>query len=70
MEGKNKENAGKIDERNEILGIYGEIAAMGGNDFELDAIEKILLCLEIGECPPEDALRQVREIRDRKSSYH
>ncbi|MBI4085766.1 MAG: hypothetical protein HY433_00780 [Candidatus Liptonbacteria bacterium] len=70
MEGKNREKTGKIDERNEILGIYGEIAAMGGNDFELDAIEGILLNLEKGKCPPEEALRQVREIRDRKNSYH
>ena len=70
MEGKNKENTGKIDERNEILGIYCEIAAMGNNDYELVAIEGILVNLEKGKCSPEDALRQVHEIRDRKSSYH
>lgn len=70
MEIINPQDNRKTDVRNEIIAIYGEIAAMGGNDFELPAIEGILLRLEKGECSPEDALRQVYEIRDRKSSDH
>lgn len=70
MENIKPEDNRKIDERNEILAIYGELAAMGNNDYELPEIERILVLLEKGKCTPEDALKQVHEIRDRKNQDH
>ena len=70
MKNINPQENKRVDVRNEIMGIRGEIAAMGGNDSEISEIDTILLRLGKGECSQSEALRQAREIRDRKSSDH
>ncbi|MES3032136.1 MAG: hypothetical protein V4699_02760 [Patescibacteria group bacterium] len=49
-----------------ILVLRQEIAAMGGNDYEIPALDDLIKCLKAGTCTPDDALKQAKEIRSRK----
>lgn len=53
-----------------ILGIRDEISSMGGNDYEMPALEDILERLRDKKLKPEEALKEAMEIRARKVDYH
>ncbi|MCX6702011.1 MAG: hypothetical protein NTX96_02330 [Candidatus Zambryskibacteria bacterium] len=54
-----------------IIGeIRQQVAVMGGNDFEIPALDDLLKALTEGECTPEEAVHQAHLIIDRKADYH
>ena len=54
----------------EILLLQQQIAVMGANDYELPTINNILAALRAGNMEPNDAVRQVRQIKASKQDYH
>lgn len=56
--------------RDAILDMRQEIDMMGGNDYELPEIGRILGCLERGEYTPTEAVEMVYKIKKRKGDYH
>jgi hypothetical protein len=54
----------------EILSLQQQIAVMGANDYELPTINNILAALRVGTIEPDDAVRQVQQIKDSKQDYH
>ena len=53
-----------------IMGIYGEIYSMGGNDAEKSIIEDILKRFKSGGLTAEEAIQKVYEIKNSKQAYH
>ncbi|PIT89479.1 MAG: hypothetical protein COU27_00100, partial [Candidatus Levybacteria bacterium CG10_big_fil_rev_8_21_14_0_10_36_7] len=55
----------------EIRAIMSQVSVMGGNDFEIPALENIMTNVESGEISPEEGVHQAQNIADSKSSdYH
>jgi len=54
----------------EILLLRQIIANMGANDYELPTINGILAALRAGNIEPNDAVRQVQQIKASKQDYH
>ena len=54
----------------EICAIRDEVALAGANDFEIPALNNLIVRLQNEECTPEFALKEARTIRDRKQNYH
>ncbi len=54
----------------EILSLQQQIAVMGANDYELPTIDSILVALRAGNMEPNDAVRQVQQIKASKQDYH
>lgn len=54
-----------------IIGeIKQQVAVMGANDFEIPALDNLLMALNQGEITPEEAIAQAHKIVDRKTDYH
>jgi len=43
---------------------------MGGNDYEIPALEKLIESIRNEELSPKEALNQAEKIRDSKQNYH
>jgi len=54
----------------EIMTILNRISVMGGNDSEIEEINKIMEDLQNGHISGEDALKKAHQIEDRKMDYH
>ena len=67
MEGINDSVGKTIDE---IKAIEGEVAVMGGNDYEIPALEDLINNLKSGKLSSEEAVKQATKIRDTKQNYH
>ncbi len=54
----------------EIKAIENEVSVMGGNDYEIPALEKLIESIRNEELSPKEALNQAEKIRDSKQNYH
>jgi len=53
-----------------IKAIENEVSVMGGNDYEIPALEKLIESIRNEELSPKEALNQAEKIRDSKQNYH
>jgi predicted RNA-binding protein associated with RNAse of E/G family len=69
MEGEPNKN-----QKEQAVMIIGEMkqqaAVMGANDFEIPALDNLLIALNQGEITPEEAIAEAHKIVNRKTDYH
>jgi hypothetical protein len=53
-----------------IYGIISELGSMGGNDFEIPVLNRLIQSLKSGQVSPEEAKKQAYEIFSKKQDYH
>ena len=53
-----------------VSAIMQAVNAMGANDYEMKALERILIELQRGDVTPWEAIVQAERIKDSKQDYH